>query len=89
MLLKIYKLEPLRLKLKTPRSRRSSHSLKEFHFAELLSFVDAPLAGSKAACTRGVARVLDWRGLERVKRANKGVWGHRPQRLKKITLTKD
>ena len=22
-----------------------------FHFAELLSFVDAPLAGSKAACT--------------------------------------
>ena len=28
-------------------------------------------------------------GLERVKRANKGVWGHRPQRLKKFTLIKD
>ena len=25
---------------------------------------------------RGVARVLDWGGPERVKRANKGVWGH-------------
>ena len=29
MLFEIFKLEPLRLKLKTPISRRSSHSLKE------------------------------------------------------------
>ena len=28
-----------------------------FHFAELLSFVDAPLAGSKAACT-SLANIL-------------------------------
>ena len=28
-----------------------------FHFAELLSFVDAPLAGSKAACTN-LANIL-------------------------------
>ena len=29
-----------------------------FHFAELLSFVDAPLAGSKAACTATLANIL-------------------------------
>ena len=55
MLFKFFKLEPLRLKLKTPRSGRSSRC--RFHFAELLSFVDAPLAGNKAACTT-LAKIL-------------------------------
>ena len=49
-------MEPLRIKLKTPEIRTIQSFSKgvygcRFHFAELLSFVDAPLAGSKAACT--------------------------------------
>ena len=53
--LKIFKLEP-QTQVKNPEIATFQSFSKgvyrcRFHFGELLSFVDAPLTGSKAACT--------------------------------------